>query len=76
VDRAASTDEALIARAIVDLAHQRELEVVAEGVQTPQVQDLLAGLGCAMAQGSGVSRPLPAADLTRWWYESHRAVAP
>jgi EAL domain-containing protein (putative c-di-GMP-specific phosphodiesterase class I) len=42
-------------RAIVDPDRQRELEVVAEGVQTPQIQDLLAGLGCATAQGSGVS---------------------
>ena len=55
--------------------HDRDLEVVAEGVQTPQIRDLLAGLGCDMAQSYGVSRPLPAEELTRWLQESHRAVA-
>jgi EAL domain-containing protein (putative c-di-GMP-specific phosphodiesterase class I) len=35
VDRAASVDDGLILRAIVDLAHQRELEVVAEAVEIP-----------------------------------------
>jgi EAL domain-containing protein (putative c-di-GMP-specific phosphodiesterase class I) len=35
VDKAASADDALIVCAIVDLAHQWELEVVAEAVEIP-----------------------------------------
>jgi EAL domain-containing protein (putative c-di-GMP-specific phosphodiesterase class I) len=75
VDMAAREDNAPVVRAIVDLAHHRDLAVVAEGVDTAQRPDLLAGLSCDMVQGSGVSRPLPAADLTRWLHASHRAVA-
>ena len=48
---AASADDALSVRSIVDLAHHRDLEAVAEGVETPQIRELLAGLGCDMAQG-------------------------
>jgi EAL domain-containing protein (putative c-di-GMP-specific phosphodiesterase class I) len=76
VDMAVREDNALIVRSIVDLAHHRDLEVVAEGVETPQIRELLEGLGCDMAQGYGVSRPLPAADLTRWLQESHWRLAP
>jgi diguanylate cyclase (GGDEF)-like protein len=76
VDMAAREDNALIVRSIIDLAHHRDLAVVAEGVETLQIRDLLAGLGCDMAQGYGVSRPLPAADLTRWLQESHWRLAP
>jgi diguanylate cyclase len=75
VGMAAREDDALIVGSVVDLAHHRDLEVVAEGVETPQIRDLLAGLGCNMAQGYGVNRPLPGADLTRWLQESHRAAA-
>ncbi|HKC76094.1 MAG TPA: EAL domain-containing protein, partial [Chloroflexota bacterium] len=75
VDMAAREDDALIVRSIVDLAHHRDLAVVAEGVETPQIRDLLAGLDCDMAQGYGLSRPLPAAALTRWLQESHPAAA-
>lgn len=59
------------ARAIVAstiaLATALDLEVVAEGVETPAVRDILADLGCRTAQGYLFSRPLPAAelDLTR-----------
>jgi EAL domain-containing protein (putative c-di-GMP-specific phosphodiesterase class I) len=75
VDMAVSEDDALIVRSIIELGHYRGLEVVAEGVETPQIRELLADLGCDLAQGYGVSRPLPAADLTCWLQESHRAVA-
>jgi diguanylate cyclase (GGDEF)-like protein len=75
VDMATSQDDAFIVRSIVELAHHRDLAVVAEGVETPQIRDLLADLGCDMAQGYGVSRPLPAADLTRWLHASAQAVA-
>jgi diguanylate cyclase len=55
------------ARAIVastiGLASALDLAVVAEGVETVPVRDILADLGCRTAQGYLFARPQPAADL-------------
>jgi EAL domain-containing protein (putative c-di-GMP-specific phosphodiesterase class I) len=49
-----------IVRAIVGLAHNLGLEVIAEGVETREQLDYLKVLGCEFAQGFHVSRPLTA----------------
>src|SRR6266550_6243078 len=59
-------NDALIARSTVDLGHNLGLKVVAEGVETPEAWEQLAAMGCDIAQGYLISRPLPAEDLTRW----------
>jgi diguanylate cyclase (GGDEF)-like protein/PAS domain S-box-containing protein len=56
----------LIVRATVDLAHNLELRVVAEGVEDRATADYLASLGCDQAQGYYFARPLPAGQLTQW----------
>jgi EAL domain-containing protein (putative c-di-GMP-specific phosphodiesterase class I) len=53
-------------RSTVDLARNLGLRVVAEGVETAEAYEQLAGYGCHVAQGYHLSRPLPAAELTRW----------
>jgi diguanylate cyclase (GGDEF)-like protein/PAS domain S-box-containing protein len=63
---ARTDDDAFIARAIVDLSHNLGLEVVAEGVEERQTLRLLSMMGCDLAQGFHVSRPLPASDLAVW----------
>ena len=40
--------------------------MVAEGVETDAVCDLLAELGCPLAQGYLFSRPVPGHELTGW----------
>jgi diguanylate cyclase (GGDEF)-like protein len=55
-----------VVRAIVDLARSLRLEVVAEGVETAEVADLLRRIGCVTAQGYLYSRALPAAAFTSW----------
>jgi diguanylate cyclase len=57
---------AAIVRTTVDLAHSLGLRLVAEGVETEAHLRELARLGCDLAQGYHLSRPLPAADLTPW----------
>jgi diguanylate cyclase (GGDEF)-like protein len=61
----ADADEAIV-RAIVDLGRNLRLQVVAEGVETGDVSRRLTGLGCDLAQGYYISRPVPAEDLTAW----------
>jgi diguanylate cyclase (GGDEF)-like protein/PAS domain S-box-containing protein len=53
-----------IVRAIISLAHALELTAIAEGVETAEQLDALAELGCDLAQGYHLGRPVPAGDLS------------
>ena len=55
-----------IVRAAVDLGHSLRLEVVAEGIEDMQTWDLLTALGCDVAQGYYISRPMSAAAAEEW----------
>jgi diguanylate cyclase (GGDEF)-like protein len=59
-------DDAFIVRSTIDLGRNLGLQVVAEGVETEAVWDQLAALGCDLAQGYYLTRPLPADELTAW----------
>lgn len=52
-----------IVRSTIDLGHNLGLSVVAEGIENREAWDLLANLGCDLAQGYFLARPLPAEDL-------------
>jgi diguanylate cyclase (GGDEF)-like protein len=58
--------DAVIVRSTIDLAHNMGLAVVAEGVEDEATFDQLCTLGCDMAQGYWLSRPLGAVDLAAW----------
>ncbi|MGN8000741.1 putative bifunctional diguanylate cyclase/phosphodiesterase [Sphingomonas sp. 22176] len=49
----------LIVRSTIDLAHALEMEVTAEGVETPAALALLSVMGCDLVQGYLISRPVP-----------------
>jgi diguanylate cyclase (GGDEF)-like protein len=55
-----------IVRAIIGLAHELGLVVVAEGVENRGTWDVLRRAGCDVIQGYFVSRPVSAADLAVW----------
>jgi diguanylate cyclase (GGDEF)-like protein/PAS domain S-box-containing protein len=55
-----------IVKAIIDLAHGLDLEVIAEGVETEEQRSFLAGRACDAYQGFLASRPLPAAAAERF----------
>jgi diguanylate cyclase (GGDEF)-like protein len=61
-------DEAIV-RTTIDLARHLELHVVAEGIETTDVCERLAAMGCDTGQGYLISRPAPAEQLTDWLRE-------
>ncbi|HEY2193412.1 MAG TPA: sensor domain-containing phosphodiesterase [Actinomycetospora sp.] len=60
------TGDAAVVRAIVEMGHTLGLTVVAEGVEDGTVRAKLAEMGCDVAQGYLVSRPLSAGHLDQW----------
>jgi EAL domain-containing protein (putative c-di-GMP-specific phosphodiesterase class I)/GGDEF domain-containing protein len=60
---AESQRDALLVRSTVDLAHSLGLKVTAEGVETDMALSLLAGMGCDLAQGYLIAKPMPLKDL-------------
>ncbi|CAA7620899.1 Diguanylate cyclase/phosphodiesterase with PAS/PAC sensor(S) (fragment) [Candidatus Terasakiella magnetica] len=56
-------NDAAIARTIVALAQGLALGVIAEGVETAEQRDFLAGVDCHVYQGYLFSRPLPIGDF-------------
>ncbi|MGH2855071.1 MAG: putative bifunctional diguanylate cyclase/phosphodiesterase, partial [Solirubrobacteraceae bacterium] len=61
-----SPREEAIVRTTIDLARHLELHVVAEGIETAEVCERLAAMGCDAGQGYLISRPAPAEELTPW----------
>jgi len=61
-------DDAVITRAVINLAHNLGLRVVAEGVETQPQLDLLKSQGCDLVQGYLISHPVPVAKLEKALY--------
>lgn len=55
-----------LVHAMINLAHNLNLDVVAEGVETPGQLALLRGFDCDQVQGYLISRPLPLNELVTW----------
>jgi diguanylate cyclase (GGDEF)-like protein len=66
-------DEAIV-RTTIDLAGHLGLHVVAEGIETQEVWDRLASLGCDTGQGHLISQPVWADELTSWLIGDARAA--
>lgn len=64
-DIAESTGDRAIVRAIIAMAHELGLEVIAEGIETPQQRQLLIEGACDYGQGFLFSRAVPACDFER-----------
>ena len=71
IDRAftiglAQPDTRLIVQAMIDLGHALGLKVVAEGTEDEATLAILRGMGCDSAQGYGIARPMPNAEIAAW----------
>jgi diguanylate cyclase (GGDEF)-like protein/PAS domain S-box-containing protein len=60
------SDDLAIIEAVVGLGRTFHRQVVAEGVETVEHGTVLLQLGCELAQGYGIARPMPADQLLRW----------
>ena len=58
--------DAVLVHSIIDLGRNLGLRVTAEGVETENVKQVLAELGCDYAQGFHVGRPAVADECTRY----------
>jgi diguanylate cyclase (GGDEF)-like protein len=59
-------NDAIIVHSIIELAHNMNRVVVAEGVENRKVLDALVAQRCDEVQGYYFSRPLPAAEFADW----------
>lgn len=64
-----------IVRATIALGHDLGFEVVAEGVEDREIYELLGALGCDVAQGFHIARPMPLAEVSGWLQEWDPAAA-
>ncbi len=55
-----------ILQGVISLAAALNLEVTAEGVETREHGEALLALGCHLAQGFGIARPMPAEQVLTW----------
>ena len=62
---------AAIVRHTVALAHDLGLRLVAEGVEDAPTAAALADLGCDVAQGYAVARPMPVDAFLGWLSGTH-----
>ncbi len=58
-----------IVRSVIDLSHNFELRAVAEGVEEAATLEELKRMGCDMAQGFLMARPMPEREFRAWWLE-------
>jgi diguanylate cyclase (GGDEF)-like protein len=72
----ANEGNALITGAVIKLAHGLGLQVVAEGVETEAELRRLLLLGCDLAQGYLISRPLPASDFVTFLAQHPKSPFP
>jgi diguanylate cyclase (GGDEF)-like protein len=61
-----SHDSAMIVRSTIDIGHNLNMKIVAEGVESQAHWNSLAALGCDLAQGFHISKPMPALQFTSW----------
>ena len=55
-----------ITKTTIEMAKNLGIYVVAEGIETEQIEQLISGYGCEIGQGYLYSRPLPLIDYIHW----------
>jgi diguanylate cyclase (GGDEF)-like protein len=71
-----SPDALILVQAVVEMAHNLGLRVVAEGIETGCQRDLLVSAGCDELQGYLFARPMSAQAITIWACDHRFTSAP
>jgi EAL domain-containing protein (putative c-di-GMP-specific phosphodiesterase class I) len=61
-----SAESRAVVRSIVDLGHSLGLTTTAEGVESEAILTYLRSIGCDLAQGYHIARPMTAEAVQRW----------
>ena len=67
-------DDATITQTIISLAHNLDIGIVAEGVETEEQAQFLIERGCTIAQGFYYSKPLPVDEITQLLSQSNGVI--
>jgi len=70
-----SDADAAIVRTVIDLAHNLGKQVCAEGVEDEATWRQLADMGCDLAQGYWIAKPMAATELMDWLVATRWGVA-
>jgi len=55
-----------IVQSVIDLSHNLDLHVVAEGIESQKILDMLIGMGCDYGQGYYIGKPMPIGEMPPW----------
>jgi EAL domain-containing protein (putative c-di-GMP-specific phosphodiesterase class I) len=61
-----SAESRAVIKSLVDLGHSLGLTLTAEGVEDAATLDFLNDIGCDLAQGYHIARPMSAAQVADW----------
>ncbi len=75
-DMLVDPDDRAIVDGVIRLAAAFHRQVIAEGVETREHGQALQQLGCRLAQGYGIARPMPAEQLPAWLHDWQRDWQP
>jgi len=59
-------DDSAIVQSVIALAGVFQRGVIAEGVESVEIGERLLDLGCDVAQGYVIARPMPAKEVGAW----------
>ncbi|MDB1122696.1 putative bifunctional diguanylate cyclase/phosphodiesterase [Vibrio algarum] len=65
-DMLVNVNDSIMVESIIGLANSFKREVIAEGVETSAHGAALLQLGCELAQGYAIARPMPAKEMPHW----------
>ena len=70
-----NVNDAAIVRSTIDLGHSLDLTIVAEGMEDEESLQRLASIGCDVAQGYHIAKPMPGDRFERWIRSSGLSIA-